>query len=71
MGYNLTKPRRRSNSSTHGSLKDFKTKFESVQPDPVFEEEIHGATAADLEKASTASSSGLQSVDDDDASKSV
>jgi len=41
--YNLTNPRRRSNSSSHTALKDFKTKFETVEPEPVFEEEIHGA----------------------------
>lgn len=40
-GYNFTNARRRSNSSTQG-LTDFKTKFETVEPDPVFEEELHG-----------------------------
>ncbi|OJD17860.1 hypothetical protein AJ78_02101 [Emergomyces pasteurianus Ep9510] len=40
-GYNFTNARRRSNSSTQG-LADFKTKFETVEPDPVFEEEMHG-----------------------------
>ncbi|OCK80895.1 hypothetical protein K432DRAFT_249060, partial [Lepidopterella palustris CBS 459.81] len=56
---NLTNPRRRSNSSAHTDLKDFKTKFETVEPEPVFEEELHGAQPVigeDLDKASTASS---------------
>jgi hypothetical protein len=39
----MTNPRRRSNSSTHvAGAKDFKTKFETVEPEPVFEEELHG-----------------------------
>lgn len=37
--YNFTNARRRSNSSNHG-LSDFKTKFETVEPEPVFEEEV-------------------------------
>ncbi|KAK2867864.1 hypothetical protein FQN49_003393 [Arthroderma sp. PD_2] len=40
-GYTFTNTRRRSNSSTHG-LADFKTKFETHEPEPVFEEEAHG-----------------------------
>ncbi|EDN04157.1 predicted protein [Histoplasma mississippiense (nom. inval.)] len=40
-GYTFTNARRRSNSSTQG-LADFKTKFETIETDPVFEEEIHG-----------------------------
>ncbi|EED20326.1 ATPase-stabilizing factor 15 kDa protein, putative [Talaromyces stipitatus ATCC 10500] len=39
--YNFTNARRRSNSSNHG-LSDFKTKFETVEPEPVFEEEFPG-----------------------------
>ena len=43
-GYKFTNARRRSNSSSHGhSIGDFKTKFEAVEADPVFEEEYHGA----------------------------
>ncbi|KIX04577.1 uncharacterized protein Z518_05447 [Rhinocladiella mackenziei CBS 650.93] len=53
-GYNFTNHRRRSNSSTQ-ALGDFKTKFETVEADPVFEEELHGPTDDDLEKASTLS----------------
>jgi hypothetical protein len=37
--YTFTNARRRSNSSSQG-LADFKTKFETVEPDPVFEEEL-------------------------------
>src|SRR5437762_4323302 len=40
-GYNFTNQRRRSNSSNK-VLGDFKTKFETVDQDPVFEEELHG-----------------------------
>lgn len=36
--YNFTNARRRSNSSNHG-LADFKTKFETIEPEPVFEED--------------------------------
>jgi len=59
--YNPTKPRRRSNSFSvapgHDSLK---SKYETVEQVPVFEEEIHGASALEfdneLEKQSTSSS---------------
>ncbi|EEP80845.1 conserved hypothetical protein [Uncinocarpus reesii 1704] len=37
-GYTFANARRRSNSSNQG-LEDFKTKFEAVEHDPVFEEE--------------------------------
>ena len=46
--------RRRSNSSTQ-ALGDFKTKFEAIDQDPVFEEELHGPTDDDMEHASTIS----------------
>ncbi|KAL2362970.1 hypothetical protein RJZ56_004113 [Blastomyces dermatitidis] len=46
-GYTFTNARRRSNSSTQG-LAEFKTKFETVEPDPVFEEEIHGPLHEDI-----------------------
>ena len=45
----MTNPRRRSNSSTHhgpaGGM--FTTKFETHDPEPVFEEELHGPEAED------------------------
>lgn len=69
LGYNLTNPRRRSNSSTNQN-KDFKTKFETVEPEPVFEEEIHGPMGAELDKESTASSS-TKSVEEEDANKKL
>lgn len=40
-GYTFTNTRRRSNSSVQG-LADFRTKFETVDPEPVFEERVHG-----------------------------
>ncbi|KAF2092360.1 hypothetical protein NA57DRAFT_14187, partial [Rhizodiscina lignyota] len=44
VGFNMANPRRRSNSSSHtATIASFKTKFETVEPEPVFEEEIHGA----------------------------
>ncbi|KAF2840577.1 hypothetical protein M501DRAFT_930935, partial [Patellaria atrata CBS 101060] len=64
--YNMTNPRRRSNSSTAGP-KDFKTKFETIDPEPVFEEELHGATIDDSEKESTNSSN--TSVEEEEAVK--
>lgn len=42
-GYTFTNARRRSNSSAQG-LADFRTKFETTEPDPVFEEPLHGAS---------------------------
>jgi hypothetical protein len=67
-GYHLANPRRRSNSSTHVA-KDFKTKFETIDPEPVFEEEIHGPIGAELDKQSTTSSS--KSVDEEDGHKKL
>ncbi|KAK7903118.1 hypothetical protein LTR67_001135 [Exophiala xenobiotica] len=52
--YNLANARRRSNSSTQ-ALGDFKTKFEAIETDPVFEEELHGPTDDDIEQASNLS----------------
>jgi hypothetical protein len=43
-GFNLANARRRSNSSSYiAGLKDFKTKFETIETEPVFEEGIHDA----------------------------
>ena len=64
MPYNMNNARRRSNSSTN-QLKDFKTKFETIETEPVFEEELHGAIGEELEKQSTTSSSN-KSVDEED-----
>ncbi|CAL5874142.1 uncharacterized protein PFLUO_LOCUS8430 [Penicillium psychrofluorescens] len=60
-GYTFTNARRRSNSSTQG-LADFRTKFETVDPEPVFEEQVHGpsdevlANVATVTKVDTSSS---------------
>ncbi|KAF2086124.1 hypothetical protein K490DRAFT_74674 [Saccharata proteae CBS 121410] len=69
--YNMHNARRRSNSSTHAhGLKDFKTKFETVEQEPVFEEELHGPLPPDeneLEKSSTMSSDHTaSSIDEED-----
>jgi len=61
-GYKFANQRRRSNSSTQ-ALNDFKTKFETNEADPVFEEELHGPTEDDIEKASTASVEKEESTD--------
>jgi hypothetical protein len=64
-GYNVTNPRRRSNSASMSKgLKDFKTKFETVETEPVFEEELHGPDGSeDLEQTSTASTADSGSVE--------
>jgi hypothetical protein len=66
--YNMANARRRSNSSTF-TAKDFKTKFETIEPEPVFEEELHGPMGAELDKQSTASTE--KSVDEEDANKKL
>jgi len=74
-GFNLANARRRSNSSSYtAGLKDFKTKFEHIEQDPVFEEDIHGGAGDDEElpsarRVNTESSDG--SIDEDDKAKSV
>jgi hypothetical protein len=56
-------------------LKDFKTKFETIETEPVFEEDIHGVGEEDSEdlpetrRINTESSEG--SIDEDDKAKSV
>ena len=77
-GYNFTNARRRSNSSTHSHhITDFKTKFEAVEADPVFEEEFHGAKPEmddgeamnHLEKGESADSISTASVEDEEIAK--
>jgi hypothetical protein len=71
-GFNLANARRRSNSSSYtAGLKDFKTKFETVETEPVFEEDIHGAEEElpETRRVNTESSDG--SVDEEDKPKSV
>jgi len=76
-GYNFANSRRRSNSSTHGNtIGDFKTKFETIEADPVFEEEYHGAAGGvhddeglALEKEDSAESTSGGSIEEDDGAK--
>ncbi|KAI1850205.1 hypothetical protein JX265_002103 [Neoarthrinium moseri] len=60
--FKFTNERRRSNSSGYSNhLHDFKTKFEINEPEPVFEESVHGPEAEDdenLTKTETSSSAG-------------
>ncbi|KAI5855568.1 hypothetical protein GGS23DRAFT_601330 [Durotheca rogersii] len=70
--FNFANARRRSNSSGYlNHAKDFKTKFEVNEPEPVFEESIHGPTVDEAEddtalsKTETLSSIG-SSVDEKD-----
>ncbi|KAI1167612.1 hypothetical protein F5B18DRAFT_647396 [Nemania serpens] len=67
--FNFVNARRRSNSSGYSNhLSDFKTKFEFNEPEPVFEESIHGPAVEDdnvLTKTET-SSSESSSVEDKD-----
>jgi hypothetical protein len=63
---NMANARRRSNSSTH-NMKDLKTKFETIETEPVFEEELHGPMGDELEKQSTTSTD--KSVDDEEHDK--
>lgn len=63
--FTFSNARRHSNSSGYSNhLNDFKTKFEVNEPEPVFEETLHGPEAEDetLTKVDTSSSSG-SSVD--------
>jgi hypothetical protein len=55
-------------------LKDFKTKFEQVEKEPVFEEELHGPgedfeDLPETQRVNTESSDG--SIDEDEKAKSV
>jgi len=71
-GFNMANARRRSNSSSYtAGLKDFKTKFEQIDPEPVFEESLHGAELEfpETTRVNTESSDG--SVDEEDKSKRV
>ncbi|KAI4201795.1 MAG: hypothetical protein LQ350_002995 [Teloschistes chrysophthalmus] len=73
-GYKFTNARRRSNSSSHGhSISDFKTKFETVESEPMFEEEYHGPQGDELEeehmpleKAESADSTSSASVEEEE-----
>ena len=70
----MTNPRRRSNSSTVVA-KDFKTKFEAIDPEPVFEEKLHGPIRGEDEKddaekdLSAVSTTSSASVEDEEFGK--
>ena len=64
--FNFTKSRRRSNSTSHSTdPSHFKTKFEVNEPEPVFEEELHGPLPEDLTKVETSSSNGSSAAPDE------
>ena len=76
----MANPRRRSNSSSHATTTAaFKTKFETVEPEPVFEEELHGAPhvtaqpeeegSMDLEKTSTDSTGSSDSIEEEEVAE--
>ncbi|KAG7004686.1 hypothetical protein G7Y79_00024g056360 [Physcia stellaris] len=74
--FKFTNARRRSNSSSNGhGLSAFKTKFETNDQDPVFEEELHGAPAEEehlaLDKEESADSISSASIDEEDHAKKV
>ncbi|RDA92502.1 hypothetical protein CP533_4190 [Ophiocordyceps camponoti-saundersi (nom. inval.)] len=59
--FRFTNSRRRSNSSSVSHIGDFKTKFEVNEPEPVFEESIHGPadeTGDELSKTDSSESGG-------------
>lgn len=73
-GYKFTNARRRSNSSSQ-VIGDFKTKFEGVENDPVFQEELHGPSDVfddddeghvELHKAETSDSTSSASVEEEE-----
>jgi hypothetical protein len=71
-GFNLNNARRRSNSSSYtAGLKDFKTKFEQIEQEPVFEESmgVEEEEIVEARRVTTESSEG--SIDDDEKAKSV
>jgi hypothetical protein len=74
-GFNMNNARRRSNSSSYtAGLKDFKTKFEQIDPEPVFEEDLHGAESEDLPettRVNTESSESGGSVDEEEKIKKI
>jgi hypothetical protein len=55
--FTFTNTRRRSNSSSFSHITDFKTKFEVNEPEPVFEESLHGPEEEDHEDLTKTDSS--------------
>jgi hypothetical protein len=63
-GYNLANARRRSNSSSYTTgLKAFKTKFETVEDEPVFEESLHGAISGTETPNSSSDAQSTHSIE--------
>lgn len=61
--FNFTKPRRRSNSSSVDSrMRDFKTKWEVNETEPVFEEDVHGSERDEDVAKSESSETGSTST---------
>ncbi|KAI9889940.1 MAG: hypothetical protein M1814_004663 [Vezdaea aestivalis] len=67
LNINMTNARRRTNSSSD-SPKDFRTKFDFNDPEPVFEEEVHGPFLGDLDFEKESSSGG--SVTEEESAQS-
>lgn len=71
--YNMNRVRRRTNSVSSTSIQNaLKSKFETIDPEAIeYEETLHGPSVEDLhdhpelEKASTSSSDGLGSVNEE------
>lgn len=63
--YTFANSRRRSNSNTQG-LGEFKTKFEMVESEPVFEEDLHGPAEDNGDKGEA-----LKKTDSVDTNESV
>ena len=73
--FRFSNARRRSNSSTQAtSLKAFKTKFETSEPEPVFEESMAEPDEEGMKlehQSTTSTDSSEKSVEEEDASAPV
>jgi len=69
-GINMVNARRRSNSSTQAKVaKDFKTKFETIEPEPVFEESMAEPDEEGMRlehQSTTSSDSSDKSIEEED-----
>lgn len=63
--FNFVNPRRRSNSSSMTTdIKNFKTKFDVNEPEPVFEEGVHGPLEDDEDTLRSMDSNSTEGSDD-------
>ncbi|CAK7232702.1 hypothetical protein SBRCBS47491_008361 [Sporothrix bragantina] len=63
--FNFANPRRRSNSSSMTTdIRNFKTKFDVNETDPVFEEDIHGPTEDDDDMLHSMDSNSTEGSED-------